>query len=184
MNAPWIAPLRQALAAEFTSGPVIATLATVDRDGHARARCIVVRRVNDDGTMLMVTDGRSGKACQARHHSQVELVFWLPKARLQFRVKAAARFIAACDGDPLLAEMWQALSDETRATFFWPPPGRTREPDSNFSRGVSADVEPPVDFEVVVFEVESVDRLDVGCFPHIRTHWVADGVWREQALNP
>jgi PPOX class probable FMN-dependent enzyme len=181
----WVSELREALSVGLGNEPWIATLATVDRVGHPHARCVVVRRIDDDGTMTLVTDARSGKACQARHVPIVQLVTWLPGLRTQYRITARADLISPTDSDPIRLQLWTSLSDETRATFFWPPPGRLRESASEgFPLAVTSDVEPPLEFEVMRLEPERVDRLMLNTLPHTRTEWFADGVWQSRALNP
>lgn len=180
----WIAEVRDAFSTEFDSQPWIATLATVDRDNRPRARNVVVRRMGDDGSIVIATDARSGKACQARHHQDVELVFWLPNRRAQIRIRGLARVISATDNDARLLDVWRTLSDATRASFFWPPPGRPFDADASFTTSVGPEVEPPLEFELLVIEPDHIDWLDISEFPHRRGQWVANGEWQFERINP
>jgi PPOX class probable FMN-dependent enzyme len=181
---PWIPILRDALDREFGTAPSIAALATVDRDGKPRVRHVVIRQLGDLGALVVATDARSGKACQLRHRPGVELAFWLPAQRLQFRINGLASVISSTDGDPRWRDQWLSLSDATRATFFWPPPGRPFDAGARIETEVAAAVEPPVEFELIVVEPEHVDRLDISVFPHQRARWRAETGWRFEALHP
>lgn len=181
----WIGELRDALRSEFGPGPWVATMSTVDRDGMPHGRSVVCRRLEDDGTLWVATDARSAKNGQVRHTPRAELVFWLASRREQFRVAGYVEVLSITDDDPRRLALWNELTDATRATFFWPPPGRPREQSPfAFPLAVSADVEPPEDFELLVLDPERVEHLDLKPSPHRRRRWHADGQWEEEPLNP
>jgi PPOX class probable FMN-dependent enzyme len=180
MLTDWLESMRAALDREFAERPRIATLATVAHDGSPRARSVVHRGIDGQGTHLFVSDARSEKNQQLRARQEAEVVYWLPTQRLQFRLRGAATPTAAP-----AREMWAQLSDATRATFFWPPPGNVRvEGMGEFPQSVPATIEPPPSFEVIVFMPMEVERLDLNPHPHDRRRWQLAHDWQEQHLNP
>lgn len=181
----WLAELRSALDAEFGDAPRIAVLATVDRDGRPHGRTVVCRRIEDDGKLWVATDARSSKNGQVRHTPLAELVFWLPSRREQFRLSSLVDVLCSTDDDPRRLALWRELPDSTRAMFFWPPPGRPRDPAPlAFPLSIPPDIEPPEDFEVLILDPERVEHLDLGSSPHRRRRWHGDGDWEEEDLNP
>jgi len=113
------------------------------------------------------------------------VVFWLPTLKEQYRVAGVVSVLTSTDDDPRRLTLWRALSDATRAMFFWPPPGRPREADpSAFPEAVGPEVEPPEDFELLLIDPERVEHLDLKPSPHRRRRWHAEGEWEEEELNP
>ncbi len=181
----WIGRLRKALDAEYGDRPRVGVIATVDRHGAPHARSVVCRRIEDDGSLWIASDARSGKNMHVRHESRAELAFWLPGLRQQYRVAGVVSVLCATDDDPRRPELWRELSDSARALFAWPPTGRPREePPDAFPRAVPAEVEPPDEFEVLVIDPERVDHLDLNGHPHRRRRWYGDGEWVEEEINP
>jgi pyridoxamine 5'-phosphate oxidase len=182
MVREWVDSLRSALEREFADRPRVVTLATVGRDGAARARSVVVRRIKDDGVHLFVSDARSEKNKELRIRMEAEVVYWLASQRVQFRLRGPAvpkRSIGARD-------VWKELSDATRATFFWPAPGEPRvDAAEEFPAGVGRDVEPPESYELIRFMPMEVERLNLNPHPHDRRRWVmTEQGWQEAWLNP
>src|SRR5687768_9722974 len=138
MLTDWLDPLRAALDREFADRARVVMLATVTHDGAPRARTVVCRSINDEGTHLFVSDARSEKNAQLRRRQEAEVVFWLASQRLQYRLRGPA-----IPTKRLNTQLWPGLSDATRAMFFWPPPGDARvEGMGEFPREVMADVKP------------------------------------------
>ena len=107
-------------------------------------------------------------------------MYWLVSQRLQYRLRGPAIPTKTLD-----KQLWPGLSDATRATFFWPPPGNVRvEGMGEFPREVMADVKPPASFETIVFLPLEVERLDLTAHPHDRRRWAMAHDWQEQWLNP
>ena len=115
----WVKLLRDAIAAEGDR-PTVMALATVSRNGSPRVRNVVCRRIDDDGVLWFVSDARSRKNQQIRLRRTVEVVFWMPLAKRQLRIRGEARIVPH---DGLKAvELWRALPDHTRLLFAWPAP--------------------------------------------------------------
>src|SRR5688572_18385236 len=126
MSPPWLQPLTDALDLEYPAQPRIATLATVDPSQRPHARSVVLRRINDEGTLTIVSDARSQKNAHLRVTPFAEVVLYLPTRREQFRLAGPVRLIAAADNGPARQEAWTNLRDESRAHFTWPAPGHPR----------------------------------------------------------
>jgi pyridoxamine 5'-phosphate oxidase len=184
MLRDWLDPLRQSLECEYGQRPRPVTLATNGRDGDPRARTVVCREIDAEGRFYFVSDRRSHKNFELRLRFEAELVFWLPSQRLQYRLRGNALVRGGGDGPELVERLWPSLSDETRATFFWPAPGEPFDPSAEFARAAGADVPPPENFEVIVFQPLLVERLDLHPHPHDRRRWREAEEWCEQRLNP
>jgi pyridoxamine 5'-phosphate oxidase len=182
----WIGELQSALDLEFAGKPRVATLATVDKTGAPRARSVVCRRVGPDGSIYVASDARSEKNEQLKASPQSEVVFWLPGTREQFRVGGSAKVVGPAVGDPARLEIWRAMSDAARALFAWPTPGAKRlDPPEAFAKAVSADVEPPPHFELIVVRPRRVEHLQLAEHPHRRRRWLLAGKWSGAAeVNP
>ena len=175
-----LAGLREALDQEYGDRPRIAALATVDADGRPRVRNVVCRRI-EGGMIWVASDARSAKNRQVRDSPAVELAFWLPGRREQFRVAGTVALLAAVE----LPAAWAGLSDAARALFAWPSPGASRVADRGmFAEGVDAGVPAPESFEVLVVTPDSVERLELRPHPHRRRRWRAEAGWAVEELNP
>jgi PPOX class probable FMN-dependent enzyme len=182
----WVEELSRALQEEFADQPHVCTLATVDKNGTPRARSVVCRRVGTDGSLWFASDARSEKAEQLKAVPQAEIVFWLPTRREQFRLLGSVKVLPGAANDPVRLELWRAMSDPTRATFFWPSPGARRiDPPESFATAVDASAAPPPHFEVLIVRPRRVEQLQVGVHPHRRRRWMLAGNWSAAAeVNP
>jgi pyridoxamine 5'-phosphate oxidase len=179
---PWLPPLLSSLDAECGPRPRIVALATVDERGRPRVRSVVCRRIEEDGTLWVASDARSAKNRHIRANPAVEVVFWLPAAREQFRLAGTASFL---DDHAARERVWRELSDESRALFAWPEPGEPAEQDASaFAEGIPAGDAIPESFEVLLVHPEEVERLELRPFPHRRTRWRQDEGWRATRVNP
>lgn len=179
----WIDQLREEIAGEFATAPVIAVLATAGLDGRARGRCVVVRAVEaDSGRIIITTDARSEKCRQLARQSGSELVFWLANRKVQWRVAGSAR-VDRTERE-LLQRLWKERSDASRATFSWPTPGAPRVPDAEFLLSASADTPVAPDFSLLILEAEEIERLDVSFAPHRRTRWMKETEFAPIDINP
>ena len=181
--AGWLDEMRRDLD-ELGHAPKVASLATVGPGATAECRSVVVRHIADDASLAFTSDGRSDKDAQVRANPSATLLFWLEKAKRQYRLAGTVAVLAA--DDPRRAEQWRRASDGARSLFLWPPPGRPRDPDpAAFPPTVSADVPVPANFEVLVLTPTRVETLDLGQTPHLRRRWsVVAGVWAAETVNP
>lgn len=180
----WLGELQSALDKEFGASSRIMILATVDASGAPHARCVVCRRIDDEGRLYIATDARTEKNAQLRSDRRCELVFWLSRVRCQFRLCGDARVVAYPEDEALRRKIWRGMSNEARSLSFWPTPGIAAASDDTFPQAVSADVPPPQTFEVVVITPRQVDRLSLDSHPHRRRIWRSDTRWVGVDVNP
>jgi hypothetical protein len=184
----WISELRDSISREHSGRPAIATLSTVRMtpDGpHADARSVVVRKLMNDGTLLITSDGRSEKSGQIRANPSATAVFWFPSLRKQFVVDGKVLIIGPADEKPIRLQAWRDLSNSTRAMFHWPASGSARNEMDLFCEAIDADAAMPDSFEVLLLEPEKVDILDLNPFPHSRLRWsFVRREWSGLQINP
>lgn len=182
----WLPILRRDLDVEFGQRPRVATVATVDADGRPRARSVVIRQIDDDGSVCFVSDARSEKNSHLRRVPFAELVLWLPTNRVQFRLAGRATVAGRGDRPELIDELWASLPGGSRALFAWPAPGRARSADEDdaFATDLPATAPPPDTFEVIVVVPDQVERLELGTTPHRRVRWSGQTGWRAEEINP
>lgn len=88
-------------------------LATVDQDGLAHARAVVIRSADPTGGHLcFYTDSRSPKVTQLRGQSLAQLVFW--SARLSWQLRVRARVDVMTSG-PEVEALWQRVRQSPSA---------------------------------------------------------------------
>jgi PPOX class probable FMN-dependent enzyme len=179
---PWLPILHDALDVEYADRPRIATLATIDLDRQPRARTVILRRIDDDGTLWIVSDGQSDKNAQLRHIPIAELVLYLPTSRQQFRLFGPCNVIGRGDDEPLRQQFWPTLSDAARATFFWPPIDQpTGGP---LPSAVPATAPMPDRFELLRLRPDQVEHLVTTTIPHHRTRYRKATEWQPEPINP
>ncbi len=159
-------------------------LATVAADGSPRVRTLVFRGWAGPACLDLLSDGRSSKVRQLQAQPRVELCWLLPKARCQFRLRGRRLDMEAEPLEAALRQHWQQLRPSGRALWGWPAPGQPLEPSASFPTALGDDTPQPAHFELLRFDLEQVELLElVGC-PHRRRRWRAAHQWAEQALNP
>lgn len=134
-------------------------LASVDAHGKPRARTVVYRGLDEDGTsILFITDTRSAKVGNL-HQQPVEVCWYFPVSREQFRVAGRAEVFPSAHQRH--SGVWHMLSETAKAQFFWPAPGEIKADSPEFTtQGVNNDLkEPPSTFCVVAIRAEHVDHL-------------------------
>ena len=177
----WMQELIVLVEAEFQSRRIVATLATVDRDGSPRACTVVVRSFNeDDNSLWITTDSRSGKMQELPARPLAEIVFWMPHERQQFRLRGTVEIVR--DGQAR-EELWKGLNDSSRAMFFWPTPGALREEGVQFLQAVPSGPA-PAQFILLILKPNVVEALELNETPHRRRRWAAASQWQVKLLNP
>lgn len=184
-------------------------LATCDRQGRPSNRTVVFRGWQDPGDWLwLATDARSAKVPELLAHPWVELCWYFPKTREQFRLRGRAIALTADHAQPPLSATdppwlpaifpdsetaiqarqaaWQALSDAARQQFAWPAPGQARSPDLDFTAPPPDPDQPLPQFVVLWVAGDRVDWLQLRDTPHTRQRYQrqADGTWDERAIVP
>lgn len=177
----WLPELRERLIVEFADRPRIATLATVDDGRRPRARSIVCRAIEDDGSVWMTSDSRSDKNKQLRENPFAELAIYFKGAREQFRL--AGEMMVFADGDQR-HRAWHAQSDATRAMFFWDEPGAPVRAEFDAPKEVAASTPIPPTFELLILKPVRVEHLNLKPHPPQRRVWSLDRDWAVESINP
>jgi PPOX class probable FMN-dependent enzyme len=178
----WVGELREALDAEFVDEvPRVVTLATVDDEGRPRARSVICRNVEDDGSLWVASDARSEKNHQARAHPFGAMVFWLPSLREQFCLAGSLSVTSASERRD---RAWAELSDKSRALFFGAKPGSAIREGDEFPEEVGAWTAIPGSFELLILKPDCVDHVDLNEHPARRRIWRADRSWAVRDVNP
>src|SRR4051812_25267912 len=108
----WTQPVRARLEQEYgPSGGWICILATADGTGKPTARAMSLREIDDEGTLLFVSDRRTRKDANIRARPDVEVVFWLPQTNCQIRLRGQAAVVGA-EMDDYMRSTWWAKLDE------------------------------------------------------------------------
>jgi len=182
---PWLTLLRQSLADEGADRPWIGALASDDEKHHPHVRHVICRQVDDDGTVWIASDARSEKNRQIRANATVEIAFWLPSQRQQYRIAGEAQIFGAGHDHPLRETMWRGFTDLTRALFHWPQPAAPRaDGERAFVAGVKDYVPVPETLELISIRPIQIDLLELSYFPHRRRRWRAHAQWNVEELNP
>ncbi len=176
----WMTALRADLDQDH--GGRVATLATV-HGTTPHARSVVVRGLGDDGTVTFTSDARSEKNAQLRANPAATVLFWVAKAKRQYRLAGTVAILAA--DDVRRQPQWDKLGDAARALFLWPPPGEPRAA-GPFPPAVPAAEPMPASFEVLILTPAHAETLDLGQTPHLRQRWTPAGGfgWECVTLNP
>lgn len=177
----WLPELRERLIVEFEDRPRIATLATIDDAGRPRARSIVCRAIEDDGSVWLTSDSRSDKNKHVRENPFAELAIYLRGAREQFRL--AGGMIVLAEGDER-RRAWHAQSDATRAMFFWDKPGAPVRDEFDAPKVISATSPIPPTFELLILKPVRVEHLNLKPHPPQRRVWSLDRDWAVESINP
>ena len=181
---PWLSILCASLDTEYADRPRIGTLATVDPTGQPRARTVILRQIDPDGALWIVSSAHSDKNAQLRQTPAAELVLYLPTSREQFRLFGQATVIGRRADDQSREQFWTTLSDAARATFFWPTIGRPANNDAPVPAAMPASAAIPDHFELLRLNPTQVEHLATATLPHLRTRWRAETNWQAEPINP
>jgi pyridoxamine 5'-phosphate oxidase len=177
--------LRESLGGEGIDRPWIAALATIGQQHYPHVRHIICRQIDDEGILWIASDARSEKNQQIRSNPSVELAFWLPAARQQYRIGGDAEIFGSQRDHPLREMLWRSFTDSTRALFHWPHPGAPRtQGERAFVGGVKGHSPVSPALELICVRPAQVDLLELGYLPHRRRRWRGDAQWIAEELNP
>merc|ERR1739848_432140 len=159
-----------------------AQLATVREDGKPANRTIVYRGFLNDTShkLTFVTDKRSKKIDELNANPFVELCWYFPQTREQYRIAGKMAVVKVDEQDQSMLKAreraWTRMSDSGRSQFAWPHPGQRRtSDDSLFNPEPLTDEQPPLDdFCLLVLDPEHVDplkreKLNASFFPPFLT---------------
>lgn len=159
-------------------------LATVAPDGSPRVRTLVFRGWGGPAALDLLTDGRSAKPVELAQQPQVELLWLLPKARSQFRLRGV---LEPPEKEGLAQERqrhWQTLSPGGRALWGWPRPADPFDAAAVFPAELADGVPMPDHFLLLRFALWRVELLELVGHPHRRRRWLRENGWAEELLNP
>lgn len=186
MNDSPLALLERAIEKNLNADFRHVQLATIDTDGHPACRTVVFRHL-DTGTerLFFITDQRSHKVAEIRHRPRVEVCWYLPATREQFRLRGEAATVGEQSAPELMqlrADIWDRLSPETRRLFVSPPPG---SPLDDTAAPPAPPQAPPADFLLLMLAPDGIDHLALTREPHRRTLYRRTAAqWRRKPLNP
>src|ERR1700733_5854703 len=103
----WTDELRSALDHEFNGHSRVMMLATVDAAGAPHVRCLVCRRIDEEGRIYAAIDARTQKDPQLRSDHRAEILFWLPNSLVQFRITGEAKILTYPEDELLHKEIWR-----------------------------------------------------------------------------
>ncbi len=184
MPEAWFTPLRAAIKGNRREAAArYLQLATVAADGSPRNRTIVFRGFAEDSyDLLAVTDTRNEKVGEILTDARVELCWYFPVTREQFRIRALATILDSSETrlHEQRINLWQSLSDAASEQFFWAHPGEA----VGLSSAHPVTETPPEHFVGLKFSPTHVDRLSLR-HPQTRSRHVRrDGRWHTDAVNP
>jgi hypothetical protein len=168
-------------------------LASSRSDGQACVRMVVLRGLKRDENLLWVnTNARSGKVAHLRQNPVAEVALWLPRRKLQLRLRATWRVVdAALAGrsQNLAALRQQAWTDQpalARRLYSWPDPDQAMEPDDEPEnpKGVKTRT-PPRTFAVLLGSLDRIDALRLTKPVHERFVFERERqVWQTRRVTP
>lgn len=188
--APWRIPLARALHRNRSLVySRYAQLATVDPEGRPHNRTIVFRDfAGDTDTLEFITDQRSEKVAQIQQQPWVELCWYFPQTREQFRLAGWMQIIdhahSASSAQTARHQRWQNLSAASQQQFTWPHPGHPRQGD--FPTAPTLPAVPPDHFCLLWLCPQRVDHLELRGNPQNRYIYQKepDQGWSVQEVNP
>jgi hypothetical protein len=156
----------------------IATLASAGRDGFPAARSVVLRAADTTHrTLRFHTDQRSAKHAELEADPRVAILFYDPRARLQFRFHAIATLHR---GDAAARAVWDGVAAGSRRVYLGLPPG---SPSPTPVSGLPAELEsrPPTaeesapgvsNFATIEARLIALDWLHLSSGGHRRARFV------------
>jgi hypothetical protein len=167
-------------------------LATVDVAGVAHVRTVVVRGFDvGRGQLWFSTDARSQKAADLVRQPMAELCFWLARRKVQIRVLARWRVVAAKEAArskvaaKFRRECWREHSAASQKIFFMGTPGLALDEKSEIKILRKLPASPPAEFAVVVGTIEGMDVLRLSRPAHERWVHIRNGkVWSATEISP
>ena len=151
----------------------IGTVATVDEDGHPRARGVVLRDCNPEEQWLRFnTDRRSPKMIQMAANPEAAMLFYDEKAKVQLRLRVR---LEPMDTETV-AKVWERTPSYSRKCYqVTQAPGTaiSQPSDVVFDAESTEDGEP--NFAPIRARVESMEWLYLAAKGHRRARFEFDG---------
>lgn len=153
------------------------TLATVDVQGRAAMRTIVLRAASrSDATLTFHTDRLSAKIAEIEQQPDISLHVWDDSCNLQLRISALARIITGADAEAA----WHKVPEGSRAAY-----GAVPAPGTPINGADAFAVEPSADrFAVIECDLQRIETLCLTPVQHYRALFDSANGWRGQWLVP
>ena len=209
---PWRSPLARALHRNRSlPNARYLQLATVDANHHPHNRTVVFRGFHPITHQLqIITDRRREKIEHLHGQPWVELCWYFPKSREQFRLSGTLSVILSETPEQTIRQqLWNAISSKAKAQFYWPSPGQpfdeaetlsvtndpiqgdeasdtfAQTPDSSRTlSNRSSDSEPPDSFCALLLNATAVDHLTLAADQTRQRFTLEDEGWTVQRINP
>lgn len=167
-------------------------LATIAANGRPRNRTVVFRAFRENTNQLqIVTDSRSDKIPELNLNPWVEICWYFPKTREQFRFSGKIIIVDSSTQDSELQltrhSIWSNLSDSARVQFAWPNPKQPRDENPQQFEIEAPDAEQPLDnFCLLLLDAIAVDHLELRGQPQNRRLYILTEAndWICQEVNP
>lgn len=186
---PWRSPLARALHhnRSLPSARYL-QLATIDADQRPRNRTVVFRGFHPSTQQLqLITDLRSEKIVQLQAQPWVELCWYFPKSREQFRLTGTMELILHTESNENLrlirSQLWSTISNKAKEQFYWPPPGQPRS-SSPLDESIITEIKPPDSFCALLLDTRQVDYLSLKTPQTRQSFERVNEEWQVQDVNP
>ena len=153
---------------------------TIGIDNSPRVRTVVFRGWSEKYEMEIFTDQRSEKFKELEKNNKVEICWFFPKAKCQFRFKGIAKIYQEEEA----FKFWQDLSPHSRSLWAWPLPGAEYDSNSSYPLEIKDGLSKNENFVLLKIDIFEVDQLLLKKPIHIRKRWVKKGGWNEKRITP
>ena len=153
-------------------------LATVGLDNNPSVRTVVFRGWTESHEMIIFTDKRSEKFIELTKNKNVEICWFFPTSKCQFRFRGLVNFVSVDDS----LFYWNQLDTETKKMWTWPNPGKKYEIDNNLK--ISKNIDQSDNFCLLEVRINHVDQLILKKPIHFRRQWIRQKNWIEERINP
>jgi pyridoxamine 5'-phosphate oxidase len=140
---------------------------------------------------MFTTDQRSQKITDLAVSPWAEACWYFTQTREQFRLAGAITLVSAAATEGALhqarQQSWQALSESSRQSFYWPHPGQPRHlSGEDWPTEYPPSLEPPPNFCLGLLNPDQVDHLELRGEPQNRTRYtlLSPGHWQIKTINP
>ena len=145
-------------------------------------RYVVLRKVDQELSFFIYTDGRTAKAKSLDLNPRISLLFYHPQKRVQLRVQAE---VSLHKGDDLAKEHWSRVQGEGRKAYqsVLEPGSEIKQPEEAFAW--FEDESDASNFLVLKIVPSAIEVLQLNGLEHLRAKFFREeGEWRGVWLAP
>tara|TARA_Y100001968_G_scaffold242871_1_gene226593 strand:+ start:6110 stop:6655 length:546 start_codon:yes stop_codon:yes gene_type:complete len=150
-------------------------IATINKRNEPRLRTVVFRGWSKENSMIVFTDRRSEKVKDIENNNNIEVLWLLPKSKVQFRFKGYANIVVED------IKYWNKLNEKSRSLWFWPSPG------DNFNKIDNQKTQnkelKSQNFLVYEISINKVELLKLKNPIHERYIWDKNKNWVQTRIN-